>query len=583
MIARSVIEQKAVSEIEALALDHGLLDPAIADHDKRVSYDGSITGYKKVDQDFKKEDWEFSVPVQVKGHIDNKNERTAKFIRRPVDLTDIRIYFRGHGVLYFQVLFDRDCKNAVIFYANLTPSKAKVYLDEAEKRKNKASIMVKFNRLKKNTDALYSALKQFDHDSNKQGRPIVEDTLRIEDADNVREISASIFGVRNDIEAMMKIADGEVALFGKVQGNPYEIPIELGPNYQFGAERIVSDPITIEGRIFYDCYKARVTSGKTFSIFPSKNIEMCMTSGDVTMRFKTDLTTLYHDASFLTEYIKKSKVSIGQNHFTVNTNVPDDSMRQFKYIIDAFETLYSIDVDTSFLLSELSEEDRLALSYLVDLRNGIYNDSISDELTKYLWSFKGKYIPVFIKKHKDGTIELINALFSAEKRAITTRFDEDSDEPYTLPVFVYCNAETLANLYKYDYDSLYAQIDLATISEKTLDRLNFEVLKLIQVYDINGDEHFLKLADYLSQKIENVLHHEHFIMNRLQIRKRLGVWGDKEAAELNEISSNANDTMFGKSVLQGNKIAADKYYGLMSAEEQEAYREFPIFTLYSKL
>ena len=110
-----------------------------------------------------------------------------------------------------------------------------------------------------------------------------------------------------------------------------------------------------------------------------------------------------------------------------------------------------------------------------------------------------------------------------------------------------------------------------------------EAIKLISVFDINGNEEFLRLADYLLQKIESVQSQEFFIMNRLQIKKRLGAWGKTEIDIIESITLEDVESQFGKSVLLGDKESADKQFALMSPEMQEQYRTYPIYKLYQEL
>ena len=144
-----------------------MLDPAINDHDKYMTYDGNIFGFTKGGRDYSKKDWDFTVPIQLKGHVDKKNERKRNYISKDVELTDLHIYYSEHGVLYFEVLMDENGDDEEIFYAHLTQSKSKGYLDTAAKKKRKASIRVQFIKLQKSPDALYRILKQFALDSSK--------------------------------------------------------------------------------------------------------------------------------------------------------------------------------------------------------------------------------------------------------------------------------------------------------------------------------------------------------------------------------------------------------------------------------
>lgn len=76
-----------------MANRHPLLDPAINDYDKYMTYDGSISGFTKSGRDYSKKDWDFTVPIQVKGHVDKKNERKSNYVSKDVELADLHIYY----------------------------------------------------------------------------------------------------------------------------------------------------------------------------------------------------------------------------------------------------------------------------------------------------------------------------------------------------------------------------------------------------------------------------------------------------------------------------------------------------------
>ena len=584
MIANTKIEKNANEAIESLANKHHLLDPDIKDHDKYMAYDGSIFGFTKVKRDFRKEDWDFKVPVQVKGHTDIKGERKKSRISRNVASTDLNIYYRQHGVVYFIVLMDENGEDREIFYAPLLQSRAKEYLDES-KAKKKPSGKVVFLKLEKSPDALYAVLKQFAHDSEKQNRQIADDRIKLKDLPNVIEMSATVFNAKNEVEALMRIAEGEACLFGKVNGNPYDIPIEFQGGI-FEAIKTVNAGISIGETVFYEKYKAKIATGEEFIIIPSDNLEISLTHSKVSFRLNSDLRTLYNDAQFVLRLFEGAVVTIANRSISYEiTEIPESFNEKLHFIVDLYETLEMIEFDTgSFMMNELSDSDINELTFLVNLRLGEYNNRLTADATRYKWSYRGKYVPLYILRHAEWgeKNELVNALYTSKYQYFTT-IEGDESAKFITPLFVCCEAELLSNLYKYDYDFFYNQINKSDINEYTVEEFNNEVLKLITVYDITGDDEFLRIADYFLQKIEAVQNQDFFAMNRLQIRRRLGIWGESEQNELAAITLEDPESQFGKSVLLGDKEAADKQFALMPPEMQEQYRTYPIYKLYQEL
>ena len=584
ILTNSSIEQIANDAIKALANRHPLLDPAINDHDKYMTYDGSISGFTKSGHDYSKKDWDFTVPIQVKGHVDKKNERRSNYVSKDVELTDLHIYYSEHGVLYFEVLMDESGNDEEIFYAHLTQSKSKGYLDTAAKKKRKASIRVQFIKLSKTPDALYRILKQFALDSRKQSKQLADDTIKLKDIQNVQEITATVVDAKSEVDILKKIVSGEVCLFGKVQGNPYDIPIEWKKDGKLTIFNEVHKAISVGDVLYYDRFKAEETSDGEIFIYPSDNLELNLTSSRYHFDLKTDLNGMYNDAKFLLALLENTELTIAGHTITyTNPRMPDDLKERLRFIVDLYDTLDMIGFEKSIKIQELNGKNIRELEILVNIRLGKYNNKLESKINRYLWHFREKCVPLFIIRQGEQTQnELADALYSRKCQTFASLEGRD-DVVFITPLFIYQSAEILSDLYKYDYEYFYNQIDKADINEYTIEALNLEVLKLIKVYDICGDEHFLQIAEYLAKKLENVQHQEHYAMNRLQIKKRLGIWGEEERSELETMTDATTQTLFGKSVLLGNREKATYYFKKMSSEEQEQYSEYPIFTLYEQL
>ena len=81
---------------------------------------------------------------------------------------------------------------------------------------------------------------------------------------------------------------------------------------------------------------------------------------------------------------------------------------------------------------------------------------------------------------------------------------------------------------------------------------------MINVNDRNSDSHILVLAEYLLQLLEPFITEELILLNRLQINKRSGEFNKDDLDLLNKIDSDEIHILFGKYVLLGNKIKAQK-------------------------
>ena len=100
--------ESLVNTLESVIDDHLTMDYQFNSGDKEMSWDGYIDIFKENNGDLSKKNFDDRIPVQIKGHIDEKQRYINKDkITYAVELDDLRAYRTEKGVLYFQIfLFD---------------------------------------------------------------------------------------------------------------------------------------------------------------------------------------------------------------------------------------------------------------------------------------------------------------------------------------------------------------------------------------------------------------------------------------------------------------------------------------------
>lgn len=153
-----------------------------------------------------------------------------------------------------------------------------------------------------------------------------------------------------------------------------------------------------------------------------------------------------------------------------------------------------------------------------------------------------------------------------------------------VPVQIKGHIDKEEKYYYYNYDCFYKQIDSADVNSYTLDSLNHTALRLIQAYDISGDEKLLDIAEYQLKKIEEFEKDKiYYIINMLQIIKRRGSFNNKEIMILKGLDTGNLQEKFGINVLLEDKKKARIIYNQMKQEEQKFISKYPIFYLYQNL
>lgn len=577
------IEKRALNTLESVIDDHLTMDYQFNSGDKEMSWDGYIDIFKENNGDLSKKNFDDRIPVQIKGHIDEKQRYINKDkITYAVELDDLRAYRTEKGVLYFQIfLFDGQRE---VYYSSLYPSKILDYLDKAEKRHNEKNINIPFIKLKKDSSILYSIAKQFSNEAKKQGSgftPLVQDRIKKEDFDKIEKINFSVVGAGTPYEALLRLSSGDVCFYGKTGDDKYGRPMEWDDNSIFYVDEEVNQIVSVGEKIYYHKYKCMTASDGEIVLTLSPNLKILISEHKIQFKAVSTLDELYNDARFLRDMNENESYSIAGREIHTKNFLKNEFETRVLFFIDFYEALKMINIKTKTPWNKLTKEQIIQFQKLVEVFRGYSTNHSEDEYFRYLWSFDGKDVPIIIKKN-DDKIELINAAYT-EKIAIFLPDDDSDGMGFRMPLFASLEAKTLSNLYYYDYDCFKKQIDTCDINAKTQSALNECALDLVNVFDLNGDTHFLDLAEYLMQKLEYPEYDELLLLNKMQIKKRRSSLDDDDIERLNQIDESGTQAAFGKYVLLEDKEKARMFFEQLTSAYKEYYKGMPIYKLYSEL
>lgn len=577
------IEKRALNTLESIIDEHSTMDYQFNSGDKEMSWDGYIDIFKINNGDLSKANFDDRIPVQIKGHIDEKQRYIRKDrITYAVELDDLRAYSTEKGVLYFQIfLFDEQRE---VFYSSLYPSKILDYLEKAEKRHNEKHINIPFIKLKKDPNTLYNIAKQFSNEGKKQGSaftPLVQDRIKKEDFDKIERINFSVVGAGTPYEALLRLSSGDVCFYGKTGDDKYERPMEWDDNSVFYVDQEVNQNISVRERVYYQKYKCTAGSDGGMVITLSPNLKNLISDHKIQFTAVSTLDELYNDARFLLDMNNNKSYCIAGREIPTTNFLKDEFEKRVLFFIDLYDALQMINFEIKIPWNQLSKEQIVQFKKLVDAFRGNLTNHSTDVYHKYQWSFDGKDVPIIIKKDEDK-IELINAAYT-KKIAIFLPDDDSDSKWYRMPLFASIDYKTLSNLYYFDYDCFRKQIDTCDINETTHSALNECALNLINVFDLNGDTHFLDLAEYLMQKLEYPENDELLLLNKLQIKKRRSALDDNDIEWLNQIDDSNIQAAFGKFVLLEDKEKASIFFEQFTSPYKEHYKGMPIYKLYSEL
>lgn len=583
-ISTTKIEHRALNALESIIDEHPTMEYSFNSEDKEMAWDGYILLFKDIKGSLNKADFDSRIPVQIKGHIDPERVYINKQrITYPVDVQDLYVYSSERGVLYFQIFLNNNKQE--VFYTSLYPSKIADYLETIKKKGNKKKYSIPFTKLEKDSVKLYYIVKQFAEESKKQGtayNPLVADRIRCNEFCNLKSISLTAVGVKNRYDALLRLSSGDICLYGKMEGDKYPRPLEWLDDSKFFIGQEVSQNISIGDDVFYDKYSCITDSDGRILLKLSPNLDMDLTNGIVSFKINSTIKVLGNDARFILKLLDTEAFCINGKPIVYTDMKPQkEFVTRLEYIVDLCKTLEMIDFDMNTMLTDYTEGEKAQFTKLVNFRLGAYNSKISDGYSRFDFKFGDKYIPLLVVK-KDNEIELANALYST-KYGIYLPDNDDDNQYYIMPLFVYQEVDVLCNLYKYDFALFYEQIDKSDINEKTAYAFLEAASKIECVYDRVFDERFLDIAIYIMDRIKPYLKGEVYLLSSLQILKRKRRLGKDEIKVLEKIESKDYYVMFEKYVLLEDRKNADIVFDKFSVKEKEECLEYPIYRLYQEI
>ncbi|MBO4562771.1 MAG: hypothetical protein J5772_04080 [Clostridia bacterium] len=579
-------EDRALNALENIIDKHDVLEYRFNKDDKEMSWDGSISLYSINGSQASKKSFEGRIPVQIKGHTDPRQVHIKRDkISYPVDIGDLKAYSTEKGVLYFQIFISGNRRE--IFYSSLTPSKIADYLEEVARRDNTGTINIQFYKLAKQPTVLYNIVNQFNEDAKKQGSsfsPLVIDRIRREDINRISEFTFSAVAPYNTKELLTRIAYGDICLWGKTENDKYFRPVEWSENTVISIERQVDNTVSLGDEVFYESYKYRVATEGEEEILFSPNLKHLISKRQFVFQPVSTVKEISKDARFLLGLNRGNQLCVsGESVNGTVDSIPEDLKNTIDYFVELDAVLDMIQYPSDFRIANCTDKQQRQLKQLVLIHNGSYNSELPNENTNFIWEFGDTCVPLSIYRMNDGSNLLTNAIYSGRCETFLPSERAKDKLGFKVPMFARYDADVLSKLYTYDYNELHKQISESDVNELTSNALLEFALELINVYDINGDSHFLDLAGHMLDMLCEYIEDEIILLNRLQIKERRNCLEDEDIRILDELSSDNSFVLFGKSVLLKNFEQAERYYNALTSEDKKRYAGYPIYKLFERL
>lgn len=333
----------------------------------------------------------------------------------------------------------------------------------------------------------------------------------------------------------------------------------------------------------------------------SPNVALAFNKGVLNFKieFRSNLSQIGYDAKFLLDVVENQSLTLGGEEIKAfNPTISDLFKKQLEDMALAADVLDEAKIKIDVPFRELTEEDKSKIDFLVAVKDGKVKFNTTKENFAYHWKFREKVIPLFISRNDDG-IKLTNIAF--DNTLIFTIDTETSeklpDDALIIPNIAMLDLDVLSNLYYYDYEALYEQVDRSVVNVKTEDTLNNLALKLISAYDKNGKEKLLDIASAVLERLLNEVHDApHLRINLLQIEKRKRNELSEESKTIlsslpDMIEKKPDEAVTDKDLVLDYCIAvllddfceADRLYSEFSEKEKTAIDGYPIQALKNKV
>lgn len=578
------IEKFSVITVRGTLTKSKYLEPYIGDDNTIPSWDGTVFIYNKPGKI--KKHFIGKVDVQVKGtQQDNFSLKQAKY---DVAVDDLKAYAESGGTIFFVVYIASDWQTK-IYYNTLTPVKLYGLLKECDGQEHKRIVLEEFP----NGDREIANIFFHFHDSCKKQCGFTPDKMiSFAELKNNKEITC-ITGFSTGID----YPDGETAILNSetylyVQKNnvPINIPVLASPLCLYINQDIPAT-ISVNGAKFYDKITiqktrngAKVLIGKSFS-FPLDKPPV-----EVQWKLCPNFKDLLKDLDFMVSAIHNHGYEIDGN--VIELALTKEEMaaldlprneKKLKLLKDIKLVFDKLHIKKDFNLSKLTDSEWRAIKVLIT--------AFIDKLPVSGWQQKIEFRVIF----QIQGIEILLAFKKVDDKVDTYEIydffhapmviiSEGENGNYIVPPYAALTADEYSKISNIDFEDIVPSYkSLYEISEEqeliycSVDN----ILRMIEAYDIKGNKCLLKVAMDIYNWLVEIGHDSvNMLLNKLQIIKRerdFTIDEKKVLVELAEDGGQAEEVRVGANLLLDNQFAAKVHFEKMTKDDQELFKQFPIF------
>lgn len=591
------IEEKAINKLKEFIEDSKAISQFVNDNDKEPCWDGHLYLYCDGKRD--KTHLIGRVPVQIKGKV-VKRIQTAKW-KYPLGKDDLKAYL--HEPTFFIVCqIVEETKEKKLFYKELLPDTVKHLLRDMG---SNATRKTHFRSLTDDLQEFEKQLVIFYHNRLKMMSFAAHKFLSLKNVVELKDderYALSIPVIGNNVISQLKyLSTHENHLYARIN-DQYKVDIPIDGTARLSLARNINMDVSVGDRVFYRGYKNEIVNGRMIITIGGVLVMNLPMDANDTVPSKITLT---NTAKTLKEAILQSEfvialhemgvLKVGEKSLSlkVNGTAPIDTIRKSLESEKALQdVLNKLHVEKDLQIDGITEKQERELNILIetigkgkivripDTKSSLYVMELCN-LTLLLWCSADAKGYCEIGDFFDGKIDF------------KYKFD-DKKATKASPYSYLQNDRLWERIDNVDYDGLIAAAaEMSKENEEGFIMTNFDVLSMIAASDavVSSDkaksERLLIEAAKLNQWLaENDIHKDLRLMhqvNALQIIKRQRAFTEEETAYMESLLG-SQDT--GHSLKAAIALLLERYgefdehYRMMTKEEQESMRGFPIWKFY---
>ena len=412
-------------------------------------------------------------------------------------------------------------------------------------------------------------------------------------------VSSYKFPKNDPIKAFI---NSELYFYAKFKGSEAEIPIAFLPIGIVVSEKIIWD-VKVNGQTYYQSIVRESSKDKTV-IKIGKSMSLISKDSETLNQIKFEMAPMLRDRmkdnDFFIAVIENGYFSVGD--VTLKYNPSDEEKNQ--YDIEKMRTylhlgqrivvaLDVLNIEKDINLNTLTEQE---LVEFVNLVVAFVDDKPIHNVNKDLptigrVTIQDIHILLIIQPYdlENGLYNLKDfftpnltfeyTLVEGGEKFITSHFSVMQKEDYIYSDNI--NYNIILPSYKFNLQH----------NPRIFEPANMDLLKMISAYDESGgkNEELLKLMQDFSEWIfeednEMVMPYDAKLLNKLQVILREREFNKDEISDLMKIIENQEsreDCKVAAYLLLGKQAAAEIHFDKMTTEEQDAFKQLPIFKFWN--